>query len=211
MAKYEYVSKKEYQPVKNDLISLINMVQNEVRNYFTFRYDFIGSASRNMITRAVNSNIGYDFDVNIRVNDDDERFSAEDIKNILMNGFNKYNHLFDYDYCEDSKRVITIKVKDRMNSKILHSCDFAIVYDCENGRQQYIKFNKSQNSYSWEYQPEGFYQLSERIEAIKDEDLWQNVRDLYLIKKSNNTDPNKKSRSIFAETINEVYSKFFEN
>ena len=211
MAEYEYVSKKEYQPVKNDLISLINMVQNEVRNYFTFRYDFIGSASRNMITRAVNSNIGYDFDVNIRVNDDDERFSAEDIKNILMNGFNKYNRLFDYDYCEDSKRVITIKVKDRMNSKILHSCDFAIVYDCENGRQQYIKFNKSQNSYSWEYQPEGFYQLSERIEAIKDEDLWQNVRDLYLIKKSNNTDPNKKSRSIFAETINEVYSKFFEN
>lgn len=210
MSDFKYVTKKEYQPVKNELIELINLVQDEVREYFTFRYDFIGSASRNMITRDEDSNVGYDFDVNIRVNDEEEDYTAKEIKQILMNGFNRYNHLFKYDYCEDSKRVITIKVKDRRNSRILHSCDFAVVYDCNDGRQQYIHFNKSQQTYEWQYQPKGFYRLSEKIEAIKEAGHWQDVRDLYIDKKNNNTDPNKKSRSIFAETVAQVYKNYFE-
>ena len=211
MSNFKYVTKKEYQPVKNELIELINLVQDEVREYFTFRYDFIGSASRNMITRDEDSNVGFDFDVNIRVNDDEENYTAKAIKQILINGFNQYNHLFDYDYCEDSKRVITIKVKDRKKSRILHSCDFAVVYDCEDGRQQYIHYNKAQQSYGWQYQPKGFYKLTEKMEAIKEEGYWQEVRDLYIDKKNNNTDPNKKSRSIFAETIAQVYNNHFDD
>ena len=211
MSNFKYVTKSEYQPVKNELIELINLVQDEVRECFTFRYDFIGSASRNMITRDEDSNIGYDFDVNLRVNDDEENYSAKEIKQILMNGFNKYNHLFKYDFCEDSKRVITIKVKDRRNSRVLHSCDFAVVNDCEDGRQQYIHFNKAHQSYEWQYQPKGFYGLSEKIEAIKESGYWQEVRDLYIEKKNHNEDPNKKSRSIFAETVSNIYNKYFNN
>lgn len=210
MSDFKYVTKNEYQPVKKELIELINLVQDEVREYFTFRYDFIGSASRNMITRDEDSNVGYDFDVNLRVNDDEENYSAKEIKQILINGFNRYNHLFDYDYCEDSKRVITIKVKDRKNSRILHSCDFAVVYDCEDGRQQYIHFNKNQQTYEWQYQPKGFYKLPEKMEVIKEAGYWQETRDLYIEKKNNNNDPNKKSRSIFAETITQVYNNHFD-
>lgn len=210
MKEFEYVSKKEYGPIKDDLIKLINLVQNEVREHFTFRYDFIGSASRNMITREVDGNVGYDFDVNIRVNDPDENYTAEELRKILKNGFDKYNYLFDYDYTKDSSRVLTIKVKDRKNKRILHSCDFAIVFDCDDSRQQYVRYNKTQQSYSWEYQPKGFYQLDERIAAIKKYGYWQEVRDLYLNNKSKNLDPNKKSRSIFAETINQIYNKYFK-
>lgn len=212
MKEFVYVTKKEKQKVKKELIELINLVQDEVRKYFTFSYEFIGSDSRNMITYDRKSNIGYDFDVNIRVNDDDEEYEAKDIRKILKNGFDKYSHLFQYDYCEDSTRVLTIKVKDRENSRILHSCDFAVVYDCDDGRQQYIRFNKNQNSYYWEYQPKGFYQLLERIEWCKQNNLWGDgtggVRDRYIEKKNNNTDPNKKSRSIFAETVNEIYNYY---
>ena len=211
MSDFKYVTKKEYQPIKNELIELINLVQDEVREYFTFRYDFIGSASRNMITRDEDSNVGYDFDVNLRVNDDEENYSAKEIKQILMNGFNRYNHLFKYDFCEDSKRVITIKVKDRRNSRVLHSCDFAVVNDCEDGRQQYIHFNKAHQSYEWQYQPKGFYGLSEKIETIKESGYWQEVRNLYIEKNNHNEDPNKKSRSIFAETVSNIYNKYFNN
>ena len=210
MKKFEYVSKKEYGSVKDDLIELIHLVQDEVREYFTFRYDFIGSASRNMITREVNGNVGYDFDVNIRVNDPEEHYSAEKLRKILKEGFDKHNSKFNYDYTEDSSRVLTIKVKDRKNKRVLHSCDFAIVFDCGDGRQQYVRFNKQQQSYSWEYQPQGFYQLDERIAAIKEENLWQEVRNVYLDKKCRNADFNKKSRSIFAETINEIYTYYFK-
>lgn len=207
MYHFNYVSKRITKPAKNDLIELIKLVQDEVRDYFTFRFDFIGSESRNMVTCDMKSNIGFDFDVNIRVNDEDENYTPQEIKEILIKGFNKYSRYFSYDYCEDSKRVITIKVKDQENSRILHSCDFAIVYDCSNGRQQYIRYNKGSNTYTWEYQPDGFYQLDEKVEWCKKHGLWQKIRDLYLEKKNSNTDYNKKSRSIFAETVNEVYNQ----
>lgn len=210
MKDFEYVTKKEYLPVKNELIELINLVQDEVRDKFTFRFDFIGSASRNMITRDKKSNTGYDFDVNIRVNDEDNEYSAKEIRRILKDGFDKHSKKFQYDYAEDSKRVLTIKVKDRKNSKILHSCDFAVVNDYTdnqvNDRQEFIYFNKKQNTYEWQEQPEGFYMLDEKIGWIKENDLWQEVRDSYIERKNSNNDPNKKSRSIFAETVAAVFN-----
>lgn len=121
MYNFRYVTKKEFLPVKKELIEIINKVQDIVRNEFTFRYDFIGSASRNAITIDEGSNTGFDFDVNIRVNDDDENYSAEEIKCILIQAFNRVVGNYGYDYSEDSKRVITIKVKDRDYSRILHS------------------------------------------------------------------------------------------
>ena len=210
MKDFEYVTKKEYLPVKNELIELINLVQDEVRDKFTFRFDFIGSASRNMITRDKKSNIGYDFDVNIRVNDDDNEYSAKEIRRILKDGFDKHSKKFQYDYAEDSKRVLTIKVKDRKNSKILHSCDFAVANDYTdnqvNYHQKFIYFNKKQNTYEWQEQPEGFYMLDEKIGWIKENDLWQEVRDSYIERKNSNNNPNKKSRSIFAETVAAVFN-----
>ena len=205
---FEYVNKKEYQPIKNELIEMINNVQDKVRDKFTFRYDFVGSSKRNMITRDSRCNIGFDFDVDIMVNDDDEEYDASEIKNILMRAFNEFaRRHYRYDYCEDNTRVFTMKVKDFKNSRIIHSCDFAIVYDCGDGRYQYIHHNKTQNTYFWEYQPKSENDLLKKENFIKKNRRWNEVRDLYLKKKNRNTDVNKKSRSIYVETINEIYDK----
>ena len=211
MYNFEYVPNEEWKPIKDELIEIIHKLQDEVRGYFTFQYDFVGSSERKMITRDPNSNTGFDFDVNIEVNDPDEKYSATEIRNILRKGLDKVTNpnpygcsIFEYDYTEDSTRVLTIKVKDSQNSRILHSCDFCIIYECGDERQQYIRYNKKQKSYSWEYQPKGYYKLSDKIEWIKKQKLWQQVRDNYIYKKNTNTDGNKKSRSIFAETIHQV-------
>ena len=213
MSDFRYVTKAEYANTKEGLEELIHAVQNEVREDFTFQYKFIGSVARNMVTMDYSSNIGYDFDVNFYVNDDDENYSAKQIRNILRKAFDKFNRQFQYDYTEDSTRVLTIKVKDRQNSKILHSADFAVVYDCDDGRQQYIHYNKNQNSYEWQYQPKGYYELSERVDLIKQDRrsamLWQEVRALYIEKKNHNL-AGKKSRALFAETINEIYQQNFK-
>ena len=203
MYHFQYVSKKELKPAKKQLMELIHKVQDEVRDSFTFQYKFVGSVQRNMVTCDVKSNAGFDFDVNIMVNDDDKDFEAEEIKNILMCAFNKYARKYGYDSCEDSTRVFTIKVKDRKNSRIRHSCDFAIVNDYGNNQQEYIRYNKKRKNYTWEEQTKGFYCLPEKIEFCKDNQLWQEVREIYL-DKNYNMDSNKKSRSIFAETIHEV-------
>ena len=213
MRDFRYVTKAEYANAKEDLERLIHAVQNEVREDFTFQYKFIGSVARNMVTIDYSSNVGYDFDVNIYVNDNDENYSAKEIRDILRKAFDKFNRQFQYDYTEDSTRVLTIKVKDRQNSKILHSADFAVVYDCDDGRQQYIHYNKNQNSYEWQYQPKGYYELSERVDLIKQDRrsamLWQEVRALYIEKKNHNRS-GKKSRALFAETINEIYQQNFK-
>lgn len=211
MHDYHYVSKKQASPIREEIETLIHFVQRDVKTKFTFSYQFIGSASRNMITEDKKSNTGFDFDVNIRVNNDDNKYTAKQIKTTLMNAFNKHTPLFQYNNCEDSKRVITIKVKDTKNKKILHSCDFAVVNnyldDDGNKRQKYIHFNKKQNTYEWQQQPDGFYDLDDKIKWCHDNDIWNDVRDLYIAKKNSNTDPHVKSRSVFATTVHEICQK----
>ncbi len=50
MYHFQYVSKNEIAPLKNQVIELIGLVQDEIRKYFTFQYEFIGSVKRNMVT-----------------------------------------------------------------------------------------------------------------------------------------------------------------
>ncbi len=207
MHDFRYVSKKEAAPIKAILLEIIHSTQNLVRDEFTFQYEFVGSASRNMITCDTKSNIGFDFDVNIYVNDDEENYTAKQIRQIIKQALDKVARHYGYDYCEDSTRVLTIKVKDRGKSRIVHSCDFAIVNDCEDGRQQYIRYNKVQNNYTWEYQGEGFDGLPDKIEWLRENGLWQQARDYYIEKKNCNDNPDKHSRSIFAETITEMCQK----
>lgn len=213
MHNFEYVSKEEWKPKRNQLVEIIHNLQDEVRDSFTFQYHFVGSSKRNMITRDRTTNVGFDFDVNIEVNDPYEVYSPKEIRDILREGLNRVTHpygysIFGYDYTEDSSRVLTIKVKDKSKSMILYSCDFCIVNECSNGRQLYIRYNKKQNTYSWEYQPKGYMKLPAKIDWIKKHGLWQEVREYYLYKKNINNNPDKHSRTIFAETIHEIWQKY---
>ena len=212
MYDFEYVPNEEWEPVRDELFEIIHRLQDEVRDEFTFQYHFVGSSKRKMITRDRHSNTGFDFDVNIEVNDPNENYSPQEIRRILRKGLDKVTNpfkyaIFRYDYAEDSTRVITIKVKDKVNSRILHSCDFCIINECSDGRQRYIRYNKKQNSYSWEYQPKGYMKLHEKIEWIKKHGLWQEVRDYYLYKKNINNNLDKHSRAIFAETVHEIWQR----
>ena len=212
MHDFQYVTKKTAAPVKEELLQLIHEVQDEVRKKFTFRYDFIGSSSRNMITQDLKSNIGFDFDVNFEVNDDEQKYTPKDIRLTIKRAIDKVAPKYGYSPCEDSTRVLTIKKIDHERSRIIHSCDIAIVNnftnDNEEEDQEYIRFEKKQNQYVWALQPRPFIGLTEKIEWLKKNKLWGETRDYYIEKKNNNTDPNKHSRSIFAETINEMYDKY---
>lgn len=202
-----YVARKSVAPLKAELIEIINQVQDLVREKFTFQYTFVGSFSRNMITYDRNSNIGFDFDVNIEVNDDEENYSASEIKNTIRSALDRIAPRYGYSYCEDSTRVLTIKVIDYSHSRIVHSCDFAIVNNYGNGKQQYIRYNKDTQTYTWEEQSKGYLYLPEKIDWLKKKKLWNEFLDYYIEKKNKNMDPDKHSRAIFAESINEMCQK----
>ena len=80
--------------------------------------------------------------------------------------------------------------------------------DDGNERQEYIHFNKKQNSYYWQEQPRGYYLLEDKTEWSKSNGYWQKVRALYLDKKNHNNDHHKHSRSIYAETIHAICQKY---
>ncbi len=216
MNHFEYVSKSKYMPVKKELIKIINQVQDELREQFTFDYKFIGSSSRNMITYDTKTNKGYDFDINIEVNDFDEYYSAKELKEILINTFNQVIKLnYPYASCQNNTRVFTIKVYEEnpcciniialRSPKIEYSCDFAIVNTINDHQQEYIRFNKNTHEYSWQMQCKG-YSLSKKEAYIKNNKLTNELRKIYLDKKNFNTNPNKKSRALYAEAVNELYN-----
>lgn len=207
MHDFRYVTKKQAQPIKDELYQILYMVQDLVRDNFTFSFTPIGSSSRNMITYDAKSNIGFDFDINIEVNDDNEAFEPKEIRTIIRTAIDRVAPRYGYKSCEDSTRVLTIKKVNTFTSRIIHSCDFAIVYNCADGRQQYIRFNKDNNCYSWEYQAKGFADLNKKTDWLKKNGLWVNLQDYYIEKKNANENPDKHSRSVFAESINEMCQK----
>jgi len=204
---FRYVKKEEAEKVKKELLDIIHEVQNAVREDFTFQYEFIGSSARNMITYDALSNQGFDFDVNIHVNDEDEEYGAEEIRRKIRLALNQVAGRYGYKECEDSTSVLTVKSVDYINSRVCHSCDFAIVYDCEDGRQQYIRFNKKQRSYTWEYRPNGYRNLEKKVDWLKKKKLWEDLRKYYIKKKNENDNSDKKSRAIFAEAVHEMCQK----
>ena len=207
MKDFKYVPKKEVKEEYLILSKIIKDLQIEVSEYFTFQYHFVGSYKDNLITYDEKSNTGFDFDVDLEINDEEENYTPFEIRNIVKKSLDKIVRKYGYDFCEDSTRVLTIKFKNIKKSKILHSCDFALVYYCKDGRKKYIRFNKSNNKYTWEFQGKGFDNLDDKKEWLKQEGLWKDFRDYYLYKKNINTDKNKKSCSIRAEAIKEICEK----
>ena len=203
MYHFQYVTKKQAAPYREELIEIIKNVQNEVREQFLFQFTFIGSSSRNMITFDPTTNTGFDFDVNLEVK---EKNSPKETRTILLKAFNHVIVHHGYNVCEDSTRVLTIKTVDYWRSKTLYHCDSAIVYEGRTG-QQYIRFNKKDQTYTWEFQTKPYERLEKRADYLKDNGYWAEVRKIYLDKKNGNNNPDKRSRSLYAEAVNECFQR----
>lgn len=204
---FVYVPESEYMPVQNQLMKLVDMVSKSVQDTLKFRIKFVGSSSRGMITKDLKSNTGYDFDLNIIIDPKEKNYDPKSLKDFLRNHIDKYAPKFGYSNCEDSTSVLTIKAIDTKNSKIIHSADFNITRKL-NGEKQYILNDKKTNTYSWATSPKFSVKQSQMIDWCKKNGHWEEVKDKYLIKKNENSDPNKKSRMIFADTVNEIYNKY---
>ena len=212
---FKYISKRDPKVVTayNDLMQLLKEVRKELKSQYTFQHKIIGSYKRNMITYDEKSNVGFDFDVNIYPNDDENTLSAKEIKLSFKNALYKHVKEHGFDYAEDSTRVLTIKVKDRKHARVVYSVDFAFVNDYEDNHgqqhQEYIHFNKEQNQYEWKEQPEGYYMLPQKINWIKQQGLWETALKPYYIEKKNlNTNPDIHSRTVFAIAVHEICQKY---
>lgn len=207
---FEYITKNELKPIKQQVEEIIHDLQDELRpEGVTFQYKIIGSGSKNLVTRVVNGNTGFDFDYNFVVQKD-ANLEAKDLKLLFIEKLEIVIEDTEYNHVSNGKKVMTIKVVDQENSSIVHGCDFAITVeylDDNEDLNQEILIHQSDDNYFWNQKPSRKnYTL--KLSNIKENGLWSELREEYLKLKDNNQDENKKSFTLFHEAINNVYNHY---
>ena len=83
----------------------------------------------NLITRIKDGNKGFDFDYNLIIPHPGQgyHYKADVIKSDFIEAFKIALKGTQYSFPKDSTSAITVKMVDKVNSKIKYSCDFAIM------------------------------------------------------------------------------------
>lgn len=208
---FEFVSKSELSPVKVQVEEIIKMLQDSMREYgVTFTFKLVGSGGKHLVTRVVNGNKGFDFDYNLGLQKNGE-LSNKNLRLKIKSELEKLLQGTGYSTVSSGKQSMTFKFIDHDNSKIVHSCDFAVVkdYEDENGDliQEILIWQKNEDNYIWNKRPFA-KNHAEKLSNLKANGLWQEVKDEYIKIKNNNQDKEKKSFSLFFEAINNVYNRY---
>ena len=216
---YHYIEDKDFLKRMKSLCSdIINRLVQSINNdsVMTVEAHLVGSGARNLITQNVKEPIDLDYNLcvlevfGISFND------GRAIKEHIRKHFNFILQSFDLDDCQDSTsafstNLIVFKKGNKTNFKI----DLGIVrernYDWERLIHHKTGFISSDQWY-WNEAPNS-RGLAEKVDAIKNENLWLDVRDLYLDKKNMYLSRGDKeyhpSFNVYIETINEIYYKYF--
>jgi len=207
---YEYVPKAELQPVKEQIEKIIRDLHTGLREEkVTFEVNLIGSGGKNLVTRVVDGNTGFDFDYNFVIQKDND-LDAKDLRLLFVHKLGEIIANTRYSNVSNGKQSFTIRVVDKLKSQIIHGCDFAIVneyVDDQNSFRQEILVQYANNLYHWE-EKQISKNYTTKVSNLKANGLWNEVRDEYLKIKNNNGDENKKSYSMYYEAVNNVYGRY---
>ena len=207
---YGYVTKAELKPAKEQIEKIIRSLHTNLRSEgVTFEEKLIGSGGKNLVTKVVGGNAGFDFDYNFVIKKHND-LEAKDLRLLFVRKLSETIANTSYKTVSDGEQSFTIKVVDKKKSQIKHGCDFAIVneyIDDQNNFRQQILVKLSNNNYSWEDKPIS-KNYSTKVSNLKANGLWNEVRDEYLKIKNNNRDVNKKSYTMYYEAVNNVYGRY---
>lgn len=215
---YHYIEDKDFLKRMKSLCSdMINQLVQSINNdsVMTVEAHLVGSGARNLITQNANEPIDLDYNLcvlevfGISFND------GRAIKEHIQKHFDSILQIFDLDNCQDSTSALsTNSICFTKGNKTEFSIDLAIVRDNNRGWERLIHSKTGAVAFDrwyWNEAPNS-RGLADKVQDIKDENLWLEVRDLYLDKKNmylRRGDRNHPSFNVYIETINEIYYKYF--
>ena len=216
---YHYVKDKAFLGnMKRVCSDIMNQLKQQINNDSVMQVDIhlVGSGAKNLITQNANEPIDLDYNLcivqcrGIDIND------GRSIKEYIMKQFNIVLDNNGWSDCYDSTSALTTERRYFIKGNHTDfSIDLAIVYEDYNGWHRLIH-NKTGfvafDQYYWNDSPKS-KGLNDKVFAIKNEHLWEDVIDLYLDKKNmylQRNDHNHPSFIIYIETINEVYHNYFQ-
>lgn len=211
---YHYVEDKEFlREMKSLCSNIVNQLVQSINNdsVMTVKAELVGSGAKNLITQNGKEAIDLDYNLCI-VKCNGRIIPGQQIKEYVRKKFNEILNYNDLDDCQDSTSALTTgKVYSTNGNRTPFSIDLAIVRK-NNGNWERLIHEKTGfvnlDRWYWNIAPNS-RGLSEKVDKLKKENLWNEVRDLYLEKKNmylRRQDYNHPSFIVYIETINEIYN-----
>lgn len=213
---YHFINDKEYlKKLRSTCGNLINQLVQAINNddVMTVEAHLVGSGARNLITQ--NANEPVDLDYNLVILEFNDINNAQRIKEYVRKMFNIILNNNGWNDCSDSTSCLTTeKINFRQGNKTKFSIDLAIVTEEADG--SWYRLIHEKNGYFnldrwfWNKGPNS-EQLNDKVEWLKSNGHWNEVRDAYLYKKNmylSRRDYNRTSFNCYIEVVNEVYNKY---
>ena len=215
---YHYIADKEFLKRMKILCSdIINQLVQSINNdsVMTVEAQLVGSDAKNLIMQNANEPIDLDYNLCIvevfGINFNDGRT----IKEHIRKHFNAVLNNNGWSDCQDSTSALSTEPRHfTKGNKTEFSIDLAIVCESHYGWERLIHRKTGIVDYDqwyWNEAPNS-RGLVDKVCDIKNENLWQEVREIYLDKKNmylRRGDHNHPSFIVYIETINEIYNKYF--
>ena len=213
---YEFVYESEAKRYRSDCTNVLKETCELLKEKgISAQFSLVGSGARNMITR--NGDGPYDLDYNLLVmKADNESRDPRLLKDTIRNALNKAVGGKFFSDAQDSTSCLTAILYFEKSPDIKFKFDVAITTKNKNGNYMRLIHNKNVyalglDQYTWNEVPNS-HQVKDKADEIKEEGLWQEVRDRYLEKKNmylSWQDRNHPSFVVYVETVNEVYNRYF--
>lgn len=215
---YHYIQDKDFlKRLKGTCCDIVNQLVQSINNdsVMTVKVCLVGSGAKNLITQNENEAIDLDYNLCIVSTESINIRDGHEIKEYVRKQFNKVLYSNGWDDCQDSTSVLTTgKYTFQKGNKTAFSIDIAIICKYDNNWQRLIHQKTgfvNLDRYCWnEIQDSG--KLEEKVRVIKSENLWNEVRSIYLEKKNFylcGNDYTHPSFIIYVEAVNQIYNKYF--
>ncbi len=215
---YHYIEDKDFLKRMKSLCSdIINQLVQSINNdsVMTVEAHLVGSGAKNLITQNANEPIDLDYNLCILEVFDVSFNDGRAVREHIRKHFNAVLNNNDWSDCQDSTSALSTEQRYFIKgNKTNFSIDLAIVRENSRGWERLVHRKTgfiNCDQWYWNETPKS-RGLTEKVCDIKDENLWQEVRDLYLEKKNmylRRGDHNHPSFIVYIETINEIHSKYF--
>lgn len=214
---YHWIEDKDFlKRMRTECSDVVNRLVQSINNEDYLRVDMhmVGSGAKNLETQNANEPIDLDYNINI-LDIDGNIKDCQEIKEYIHDKLDGVLKEKRWGNCQDSKSALsTQKRYFQKGNSTGFSIDIGIVCESKNG--DWFRLIHEKTGY---YQNDRWYWvpgldsngLNDKVKWIKDNSLWNEVREAYLNKKNmylSRGDRNHPSFNCYIEAVNEVYNKY---
>lgn len=217
---YHYIEEKDFlKRMRSRCSDIINQLVQSINNdsFMTVEANLVGSGAKNLIAQNEKEPIDLDYNLCvIRVANIKFYNNGYAIKEHIRKHFNAVLNNNGWNDCQDSTSALSTGLMHfTKGNKTSFKIDLAIVRKNHCSLERLIHRKTGIVAFDQWYWNEAPHSrgLADRVSALKKENLWPEVRDLYLKKKNmylcRGDRNNHPSFNVYIETVNEIFYKHF--